>query len=381
MSATGMRLHTHNFSAGPAVLPEPVLDRIAAELHDWRGTGASVLETSHRSAAFVECAADAETRLRRLLAIPDDYAVLFLQGGATLQFSSAVMNLAGKGSVAIADTGSWSAKAYAAAKRLAPTTRACSLATDADGQLYIPQVDTWSVPQDVAYLHLCDNETIGGVALDDALLDEIDARFTSLPLVIDMSSSILSRPIDVSRYAVIYAGAQKNIGPAGLTLVIASPEAMARSRRVPELPSVLSWAAMNDAGSMLNTPPTFAWYTAGLVFEWIEEQGGLSVMAQRNREQADRVYSALDASELYVNSVTERFRSVMNVPFFLRDETLTDAFLAEASNSGLLGLKGHKSQGGCRASLYNALPDRSVDALLTLLEQFARSRENARADS
>ena len=381
MSATGMRLHTHNFSAGPAVLPEPVLDRIAAELHDWRGTGASVLETSHRSAAFVECAADAETRLRRLLAIPDDYAVLFLQGGATLQFSSAVMNLAGKGSVAIADTGSWSAKAYAAAKRLAPTTRACSLATDADGQLYIPQVDTWSVPQDVAYLHLCDNETIGGVALDDALLDEIDARFTSLPLVIDMSSSILSRTIDVSRYAVIYAGAQKNLGPAGLTLVIASPEAMMRSRRVPELPSVLSWAAMADADSMLNTPPTFAWYSAGLVLEWIEEQGGPAAMEKRNRDQAKRVYSAIDASDIYVNSVAGRHRSIMNVPFSLFDESLTEAFLAEAAVAGLIGLKGHKSQGGCRASLYNALPEHSIDALLAHLERFARVAESQRADS
>ncbi len=368
-------------------MPLPVLERIGAELYDWAGTGVSVMETSHRSAAFIECAQQAEIRLRRLLSIPDDYSVLFLQGGASLQFSATVMNLAGEGSVAIADTGSWSSKAFAAASKLAPAKRACTLERDESGAWSIPAVERWEIADDAAYLHLCDNETIGGVALDDVVLDDIDARYPCLPLVVDMSSSILSRPVDVSRYSVIYAGAQKNIGPAGLTLLIASPDAMARSRRVPKLPGVLSWAAMSDADSMLNTPPTFAWYAAGLVFEWLEAQGGLDAIHKRNQDQAARVYAAVDASAAYHNDVAHRYRSIMNVPFRLNDasspgqapeqssappsEHLLRQFLDGAQAANLIGLKGHKSVGGCRASLYNALPDESVDALLGYLDQFA----------
>lgn len=352
-------------------MPLSVLERIQSELFDWQGTGVSVMETSHRSAAFIDCAQQAEARLRRLLTVPDDYSVLFLQGGASLQFSATVMNLAGEGSVAVADTGSWSSKAFKAAAKLAPVSRACTLERDASGCWSIPLVDTWEIEDDAAYLHLCDNETIGGVALDAQLLDQIDILYPSLPLVVDMSSSILSRPIDVSRYAVIYAGAQKNIGPAGLTLVIASPDAMARSRRIPELPGVLSWAAMADADSMLNTPPTFAWYAAGLVFAWLEQQGGLDTMHKRNQEQAARVYAAIDASDAYHNDVAARYRSIMNVPFHVQGEQALEPFLSGAHSANLIGLKGHKSVGGCRASLYNALPDESVDALLTYLDAFA----------
>lgn len=398
-NGSGMSLRAHNFSAGPAVMPEPVLARIAAELCDWRGTGVSVMETSHRSAAFIECAREAEARLRRLLAIPDDYSVLFLQGGASLQFSATVMNLAGEGSVAIADTGSWSTKAFEAASRLAPVHRVCTLEQDARGIWTIPPVDNWNIASDSAYLHLCDNETIGGVMIDDQLLDEVDALYPTLPLVVDMSSSILSRPIDVSRYSVIYAGAQKNIGPAGLTLVIASPDAMAHSRAATEttiellddlagkasraqprvLPKVLSWAAMADAESMFNTPPTFAWYAAGLVFEWLEEQGGLAAIHSRNQDQAARLYAAIDASEVFHNDIAARFRSLMNVPFHLYDEQQLEPFLLQAQALSLVGLKGHKSVGGCRASLYNALPDQAVDALLAHLHDFERRDSTMRA--
>lgn len=367
-----MTPRSHNFSAGPAVLPQPVLDRISAELYDWSGTGVSVMEVSHRSEAFVACAAAAETRLRRLLGIPDDYTVLFLQGGATLQFSATVMNLAPSGTVAFADTGAWSAKALAAASQRVATERACTLQRDKDNRLTIPSVEAWSMPDDTRYLHICDNETINGVAWDAELLDQVQSQYPGLPVVADMSSSILSRPIDVSRYHVIYAGAQKNIGPAGLTVVIASPEAMARSaEQAQNLPGVLCWSSMAAADSMLNTPPVFAWYVCGLVFEWIDAQGGVAAMLKRNRSQSARVYTAIDDSDLCDNDVSTRFRSIMNVPFRFRDEGLTSMFLSHAAAEGLVGLKGHKSVGGCRASLYNALPDAAVDALLRQLQRAA----------
>lgn len=367
-----MSQRSHNFSAGPAVLPEPVLERIANELYDWAGTGVSVMEASHRSEAFIACAAEAEARVRRLLSVPEDYAVLFLQGGASLQFSATVMNLAPSGSLAFAETGAWSAKAYDAASKLAPVVRACTLERDAHGRSSIPSVADWAVSEDASYLHLCDNETISGVAWDDALLDDVQDRHPHLPLVADMSSSIMSRPVDVSRFQVIYAGAQKNMGPAGVTLVIASPDAIARSRAAAsQIPNVLCWAAMADADSMLNTPPVFAWYVCGLVFEWVEAQGGVAAMQQRNRAQAARVYEAIDAHPACDNSVAERFRSIMNVPFVFRDERETAEFLAACQSQGLVGLKGHKSVGGCRASLYNALPDSAVDALLQQLRASA----------
>ena len=363
----------HNFNAGPAVMPGPVLERLQAELVDYRGLGLSVLEMSHRSAEFADIAARAEADLRALLAVPEEHAVLFMQGGATAQFALSVMNLAGEGSVAFAETGLWSRKAHATAAPLVPTARACSVERGGDGApLAIPHPETWSLPPDAAYLHLCDNETVDGVAFDDATLDALEAVAPGLPIVADLSSSILSRPIDVSRHALIYAGAQKNVGPAGITLLIASPETIARSRRAAELPKPFSYAATLDAGSMLNTPPTFAWYAAGLVFEWLRAEGGLEAMAARNRAQAARVYAAIDGSGSYVNDVDPRFRSIMNVPFRLADASRTDAFLDGAREAGLVGLKGHKSVGGCRASLYNALPDASVDALVAHLEAFDR---------
>lgn len=366
-------MRAHNFGAGPGVMPEPVLERIRDELLDWRGTGASVMETSHRSPAFVECASEAEAGLRALLDVPDDYAVLFMQGGATAQFAFTVMNLATEGSVAFAETGLWSRKAHATAKRLVPSTLACEAVPDPDtGLLGIPHPGTWTLPDDATYLHLCDNETVDGVAFDAATYDALADIAPDLPIVADLSSSILSRPIDVSRFALIYAGAQKNIGPAGITVLIASPETMERSRRAADLPGAFSYAATHAAGSMLNTPPTFAWYAAGLVFEWLRGRGGLDAMAARNRAQATRAYVAIDGSSAYANDVHPRFRSIMNVPFRLVDDARTDEFLAGAQAAGLVGLKGHKSVGGCRASLYNALPDESVEALTAYLDGFAR---------
>jgi len=391
-------------------MPETVLEHIAGELLDWRGTGVSVMETSHRSAAFVACAAEAEADLRALLDVPDDYAVLFMQGGASAQFALTVMNLAGDadGPVVFADSGHWSGKAIATARRLVPVHVACERGRDTDGRVTIPDPSDWSIPDDAVYLHLCDNETIDGVAIDGVAIDGIgidgigavpdaasgsdravdagarlgatsersvlealDAVAPELPLVADMSSSILSRPIDVSRYALIYAGAQKNIGPAGLTVVIASPEAMARSRAAGDLPRVFSYAATERAGSMLNTPPTFAWYAAALVFGWLRERGGLAAMHERNRAQASRVYAAIDELAPFANGVAPRFRSMMNVPFSLSDDAATADFLARCEAAGLVGLRGHKSVGGCRASLYNALPDAAVDALVDVMHAFA----------
>jgi len=362
---TGRVQRVHNFSAGPATLPLPVLRTMRDELLDYRGSGLSVMEMSHRSSMFADIADRAEQDLRSLLAIPDDYTVLFVQGGASLQFTMTVLNLAGEGgTVAVADSGYWSGKAVNAADRLTPSVRVCSARLDERGHRSLPPVADWDVPADAAYLHVCDNETIDGISLGDATLAAIEQRHPHLPIVADFSSSILSRPVDVSRYALIYAGAQKNIGPAGLTLVIASPEAIARSRSAGDLPGVLSYAAMHDAGSMLNTPPTFAWYAAGLVFRWLHEQGGLGPMHRRNLAQAERVYAAIDAMSGLHNGIAVAHRSIMNVPFRFEDESRTAAFLASATEAGLVGLRGHKSVGGCRASLYNALPDEAVDALL-----------------
>ena len=362
----------HNFNAGPAVMPRPVLERLQAELLDCRGHGLSVLEMSHRSAAFADIAAKAEADLRALLDVPDDYAVLFMQGGATAQFAFTVMNLAAEGSVAFAETGLWSRKAHATAKRLVPSVLACEAATHPDtGLLGIPDPTTWALPDDAAYVHVCDNETVDGVAFDDGAYAALADIAPGLPIVADMSSSILSRPIDVSRFALIYAGAQKNIGPAGITVLIASPETMERSRRAADLPSAFSYAATHAAGSMSNTPPTFAWYAAGLVFEWLLEGGGLGAMAERNRAQAARVYAAIDGADTYTNAVDVRFRSIMNVPFTTGSTERDAAFVARATEAGLVGLKGHKSVGGCRASLYNALPDASLDALVAYLNEFA----------
>ncbi|HEX7115902.1 MAG TPA: 3-phosphoserine/phosphohydroxythreonine transaminase [Steroidobacter sp.] len=355
-------MRVFNFSAGPAVLPLEVLEQAREELLDWRGTGMSVMEMSHRGRAFVSIAEQAEADLRELLSIPSNYKVLFLQGGATAQFSALPLNLAGADSVIdFVNTGSWSKKAIGEAKRYAKV----NVAADA-GAPYtsIPPESDWKRTPDAAYLHYTANETIGGVEF------HFVPESHGVPLVTDMSSTLLSRPIDVSKFGVIYAGAQKNIGPAGLTLVIVREDLLGRARE--GTPLVMDYAAMAKEGSMLNTPPTFAWYMAGLVFQWLKRQGGLSAMGERNRVKAEKLYAAIDGSDFYRNPVAKEARSWMNVPFTLARPELDETFLAEAKAAGLVTLAGHRSVGGMRASLYNAMPMEGVEALVAFMKEFER---------
>lgn len=350
----------HNFCAGPAALPLAVLERAQRELLDWSGSGASVMEVSHRSSDFVSVAERAESSLRRLLRISDDYAVLFLQGGASLQFASVPLNLAAKDQVMDqVVTGQWSKKAFAEQQRFGAVNLVASSADQNFAS--IPRQDTWQRDPASAYLHYCPNETIGG--LEFGFVPDSDA-----PLVADMSSTILSRPVDVDRFGVIYAGAQKNIGPAGLCLVIVRRELLGRAR--PETPAMLNWQIAAENDSMYNTPPTFAIYLAGLVFEWLEELGGLEKMEAINRRKAEKLYALVDGSGFYANPVEQISRSLMNVPFTLADDVLDTVFLKEAEARQLLNLKGHRSVGGMRASLYNAVEESSVDALCSFMRDF-----------
>ena len=350
----------HNFCAGPAALPLAVLERAQRELLDWSYSGASVMEVSHRSSEFVSVADRAESSLRRLLEISDDYAVLFLQGGASLQFASVPLNLAAKDQVMDqVVTGQWSKKAFAEQQRFGAVNLVASSADQNFAS--IPQQDSWQRDPTAAYLHYCPNETIGG--LEFGFVPDSD-----VPLVADMSSTILSRPVDVDRFGVIYAGAQKNIGPAGLCLVIVRRELLGRAR--PETPAMLNWQIAAENDSMYNTPPTFAIYLAGLVFEWLEELGGLEKMEAINRRKAEKLYALIDESGFYANPVEQISRSLMNVPFALADDALDTVFLKEAEAKQLLNLKGHRSVGGMRASLYNAVEESSVDALCSFMRDF-----------
>jgi phosphoserine aminotransferase len=353
----------HNFSAGPAALPEAVLARARDELLDFDGAGMSVMEMSHRSAEFVGVAERAEAALRELLAVPDDYAVLFVQGGATGQFSAVPLNLtASDDAVACyVNTGSWSKKAIAEAKRFCRVeVIASSAGTNFD---HVPAQSDWApIPADAAYVHVCPNETIGGVAFP------FTPETGDVPLVGDFSSTILSGPLDVAKWDVIYAGAQKNIGPAGITVVIVRKALLGRAR--PQTPALLDWQVAAENDSMYNTPPTFAWYLSGLVFEWLQAQGGLEAMAERNRKKAETLYGAIDGSNFYASPVAPECRSRMNVPFTLADAELDAAFLEEAEAAGLTNLKGHRSVGGMRASLYNAVGQDSVDALVAFMKDF-----------
>jgi len=350
----------HNFCAGPAALPLEVLERAQQELLDWSRSGVSVMEVSHRSSDFVSVAQRAESSLRRLLKISDDYAVLFLQGGASLQFASVPLNLASEEQVMDqVVTGQWSKKAFLEQQRFGAVNLAASSA-DQNFSL-IPRQDTWQLDPAAAYLHYCPNETIGG--LEFGFVPDSD-----VPLVADMSSTILSRPIDVDRFGVIYAGAQKNIGPAGLCLVLVRRELLGRAR--PDTPAMLNWQIAAENDSMYNTPPTFAIYLAGLVFEWLEELGGLEEMEAINRRKAEKLYALIDGSGFYANPVEHISRSLMNVPFTLADDALDPIFLGEAEARQLLNLKGHRSVGGMRASLYNAVEESSVDALCSFMRDF-----------
>ncbi len=355
----------YNFSAGPAALPLAVLERAREEMTDFAGTGMSVMELSHRGRAFGEVAERSEAALRRLLAVPEGYRVLFLQGGATLQFAMAPLNLATpRASADYVVTGSWGRKAVAEARRFCNVNVAAD--EEASGYTRVPPLSDWRVRDDAAYLHYTPNETIGGVEFH-----RIPAA-GAVPLVADMSSNILSRPLDVGRFGLIYAGAQKNIGPAGLTLVIVRDDLLETARD--GVPSMLRYAVHAAAGSMSNTPPTFAWYMAGLVFDWLLEQGGLEAVGEANARKAETLYRAIDDSGFYANPVEPGSRSRMNVPFTLADAALDAAFLAEAEAAGMTNLKGHRSVGGMRASLYNAMPQAGVDALVDFMGEFERTR-------
>jgi len=355
-------VRVYNFSAGPAALPLPVLEQARDELLEWQG-GASVMELSHRSRAFIAVAERAEADLRELLAIPPDYRVLFMQGGATAQFAFVPMNLAAPGAAAdYVNTGHWSARAIQEARRYVSVNVAADEA--ASSYTTVPDATSLQPLPGSAYLHYTPNETIGGVEFPYV------PATGDVPLVADMSSTILSRPINVSRFGLIYAGAQKNIGPSGITVVIVRDDLMGQARA--ETPSVFDFRAVAAAGSMLNTPPTFAWYFAGLVFQWLKREGGVEGIGRRNRAKAEALYAAIDASSFYSNPVASECRSWMNVPFRLAKPELEQAFLAEADAAGLTNLAGHRSVGGMRASLYNAMPMEGVSALVGFMREFER---------
>ncbi len=353
----------YNFCAGPATLPLAVLEQAREELLNYRGSGMSVMEISHRSATFDELADSTEACLRRLLSVGDDYALLFLAGGATTQFAQVPLNLASSdlpGAYVV--SGSWSKKAYAIAQRLGLAHLAAS--SEDSGFKSIPSETEWRFDEPCAYLHYVSNETISGVQFQQP-------PGTTQDLVADMSSDLLSRPVEVDKFAAIYAGAQKNLGQAGITLVIVRKDLL---RDLPmAVPALQSWKLQFQKGSRLNTPPTFAWYMAGLVFGWIEAQGGVRQMAELNQRKADALYGYLDQSAFYLNDIATEFRSSMNVPFKIMDETLHARFIAEAEAAGLSSLKGHRSVGGMRASIYNAMPIEGIQALLSFMTEFESS--------
>jgi len=354
----------YNFSAGPAALPEPVLQQVAAEMLDWHGSGMSVMEMSHRGREFIAIAEAAERDLRELLAVPAHFRILFMQGGGLGENAIVPLNLSRGGKVDVVVTGSWSRKSAAEARRYADV----QVVAEGDGRS-LPT--DWRLRADAAYVHVCTNETIDGVEFHE--LPDLAALGSSAPLVIDCSSHQLSRGIDWSRVGLAFGGAQKNIGPAGLTLVFVREDLLGQALAI--CPSAFNYQTVADAGSMYNTPPTFAIYVAGLVFQWVKAfeyagQRGLAAVEQRNVDKAALLYAALDASSLYENRVAPNCRSRMNVPFYLRDERLNETFLATARERGLLQLKGHKSVGGMRASLYNAMTLDGVQALVHHLKDF-----------
>jgi phosphoserine aminotransferase len=357
--------HIYNFSAGPAVLPQEVLQQAAAEMLDWHGSGMSVMEMSHRGPEFIAIYQQAVADLRELLAVPDNYKILFLQGGGLGENAIVPMNLVGRveqpATIDFVHTGSWSGKSIKEAARYAKVNVA---AAPADGFTSVPPQDSWKLTPGAAYLHLCTNETIDGVEYNFVPTVQGDT-----PIVADMSSHILSRVIDVSKYGVIFGGAQKNIGPAGLTLVIVREDLLGHA--LPICPSAFDWKVVAEHDSMYNTPPTYGIYIAGLVFAHLKKIGGVAAMEKINIDKARMLYAALDADDFYSNRVVIANRSRMNIPFYLRDESLNDKFLAGAKARGLLQLKGHKSVGGMRASIYNAMPIEGVQALVDYLNEFA----------
>jgi phosphoserine aminotransferase len=360
----------YNFSAGPAVLPQEVLKQAAEEMLDWHGSGMSVMEMSHRGKEFISIYEAAERDLRDLLGVPANYRILFLQGGGIGENAIVPLNLLGrKPQSAVVDfikTGSWSGKSIKEAKKYCTVNVAAS--AEDNKFTAIPARETWKLSRDAAYVHICTNETIDGVEFN--FTPDVGAETNGAPLVADMSSHILSRTVDVSKYGVIFGGAQKNIGPAGVTVVIVREDLIGNALSI--CPSAFDWKLVAENDSMYNTPPTYAIYIAGLVFQWLKKQGGVPAMEQRNIAKAKLLYEYLDSTGFYTNNVAKDCRSRMNVPFYLSDESLNDAFLAGAKEQGLLQLKGHKSVGGMRASIYNAMPIEGVQALVDYLKEFEK---------
>jgi phosphoserine aminotransferase len=356
----------YNFSAGPAVLPEDVLKQAQQELLDWHGSGMSVMEMSHRGKEFIGIAEKAEADLRELLGIPGNYKVLFLQGGATAQFAMVPMNLLrGKKKADYIHTGEWSKKAIKEAQKFGTVNIAAS--AESTKFTTIPPRQEWKLDPGAAYVHYCGNETIGGVEF--FAIPETG----NVPLVSDMSSTFLSRPLDVSKFGLIYAGAQKNFGPSGLAITIVREDLIGEV--LPGTASMFDYKVHADNGSMYNTPPTYAWYIAGLVFEWLKQKGGLKAMAEINARKAKKLYDYIDGSGgFYKNPVEVSCRSRMNIPFTLKSEALDEEFLKGAKSANLLQLKGHRSVGGMRASIYNAMPEAGVDTLIDYMKQFAKSK-------
>lgn len=358
----------YNFSAGPAVLPKEVLQQAATEMLDWHGSGMSVMEMSHRGAEFMSIHSQAQQDLRELFAVPDNYKILFMQGGAIAENAIVPLNLVGLSAEQPAKldyicTGSWSVKSIKEAAKYGQVNVAADARTEHPSGKFvsIPAESTWQLSEQATYLHICTNETIDGVEYH--FVPKVKA-----PIVADMSSHILSRVINVSDYGVIYAGAQKNVGPAGLTIVIVRDDLLGHA--LPICPSAFNWKIVADSNSMFNTPPTYAIYIAGLVFQWIKRQGGIAALEKINIAKAALLYDAIDNSKLYENRINKDCRSRMNVPFFLRDESLNATFLSESKAAGLLQLKGHSSVGGMRASIYNAMPFEGVQALVKFMCEF-----------
>ncbi|MDE2594360.1 MAG: 3-phosphoserine/phosphohydroxythreonine transaminase [Burkholderiales bacterium] len=361
-----------NFSAGPAALPEEVLQQAAAEMLDWHGSGMGVMEMSHRGKEFISIAQQAEADLREILSVPANYKILFMQGGAIAENAILPMNLSRGGRADYVITGSWSQKSTKEARKYCEVH--VSATNEGDHHTTLPDYGSWKISDNAAYVHVCSNETIHGVEMHE--LPDLAALGSKAPLVIDCSSHIVSRPIDWSRVGVAYAGAQKNIGPAGLTLVIIREDLIGHA--LPITPTAFDYKIVADNESMYNTPPTYPWYLAGLVFQWIKRQRegdltGLAAIEARNVAKANLFYDYVDTSGFYIAKVAKDCRSRMNIPFFLPNDTLNDAFLAGAKAQGLLQLKGHKSVGGMRASIYNAMPLAGVQALVAYMKEFAAS--------
>jgi phosphoserine aminotransferase len=368
-----------NFSAGPSVLPLEVLQQAAAEISDWHGSGMSVMEMSHRGKQFTQICDEAEADLRELLSVPDDFAVMFMQGGATAENAILPLNLIGRGGANKADyivAGHWSNKSYKEAQRYGDIALAASSASASlvngikqDPWTWFPEAVQWNVRPDAAYLHLCSNETIGGIEFVD-WPEMASLGAPDVPLIVDASSHILSRPVDFSKAGLVYAGAQKNAGIAGVTMVMVRRDLIGHA--LPVCPSAFDYVNVAASQSKFNTPPTYAIYIGGLVFKWLKRQGGVAAIEQANIAKAQALYAYLDGSGFYSNRIAPIVRSRMNVPFFLKDDSLNGEFLAQAEAAGLMQLKGHKSVGGMRASIYNATPLEGVNALISMMQEFER---------